>query len=287
MIENILLDVDNLLVGIVYILASFVLFVIGKYAYAVIHKEVDVDEELVIKDNLAFSLSQIGYYVGLILIIGSNLMGESDGFMNDLINIFVYGFTGIVLMNLSVIINDKIILPKFSVRKEICDDRNAGVGAVEGAVAAGTGLLLMGVFQIEDATWVTMMIMFVVGQVLFIVSAKIYDMITPYNIHEHLEKDNVAVGVGLAGALIAMANIIRFGISNDIESTYHLLVILGFDIAVGLVMLPVIRLLVDKVILPKRSLTDEIINQEHPNVGAALIEAFAYIAGSMLIVWSL
>ena len=36
-----------------------------------------------------------------------------------------------------------------------------------------------------------------------------------------------------------------------------------------------------------RSLTDEIVNQEHPNVGAAFIEAFSYIGASFLIVWSL
>ena len=34
-------------------------------------------------------------------------------------------------------------------------------------------------------------------------------------------------------------------------------------------------------------LTDEIINQEKPNVGAALVEAFAYIGGSVLITWAL
>ena len=51
-------------------------------------------------------------------------------------------------------------------------------------------------------------------------------------------------------------------------------------------MLPLARLLTDKILLPKRKLTDEIINQENPNIGAAIIEAFSYIGGSMLICMS-
>ena len=43
----------------------------------------------------------------------------------------------------------------------------------------------------------------------------------------------------------------------------------------------------DKILLPGQKLTDEIVNQEDPNVGAAIVEAFAYVGGSMLIVWAL
>ncbi|MEM7109994.1 MAG: DUF350 domain-containing protein, partial [Bacteroidota bacterium] len=38
---------------------------------------------------------------------------------------------------------------------------------------------------------------------------------------------------------------------------------------------------------PGQNLTDEIVNQEDPNCGAALVEAFAYIGGSVLITWAL
>ena len=55
----------------------------------------------------------------------------------------------------------------------------------------------------------------------------------------------------------------------------------------GLILLPIIRFLSDKILIPGRSLTDEIVNQENPNVGAAFIEAFSYIGASFLIVWSL
>ncbi|MFT7149322.1 MAG: hypothetical protein ACI82Q_001181, partial [Nonlabens sp.] len=61
----------------------------------------------------------------------------------------------------------------------------------------------------------------------------------------------------------------------------------SIDVAIGLAFLPLARFLTDKILLPGRNLTDEIVNQEKPNNGAALVEAFAYIGGSVLITWAL
>jgi hypothetical protein len=48
-----------------------------------------------------------------------------------------------------------------------------------------------------------------------------------------------------------------------------------------------VRFLADVVLLPGQKLTDEIANQDKPNVGAGFIEAFSYVGASFLIVWSL
>jgi len=62
--------------------------------------------------------------------------------------------------------------------------------------------------------------------------------------------------------------------------------ILILETGIGLLILPVVRFVTDKILLPGQNLTDEIVNQEKPNIGAAIIEAFAYIGGSALIIWS-
>ena len=54
---------------------------------------------------------------------------------------------------------------------------------------------------------------------------------------------------------------------------------------VGLALLPVVRWLTDKVLLPTVKLADEIAMQEKPNVGAAYIEAISYIAAALIITW--
>ncbi|NJN27566.1 MAG: DUF350 domain-containing protein [Cyclobacteriaceae bacterium] len=278
--------IDATLTTVVYLASSFVLFFIGKYLYQFIHKY-NVKDELVEKDNLAFALAHTGYFAGLVLSIGGIMMGETAGLLTDLIYIGIYGCIALVLLNLSIIINDRVILRKFSVKKEIAEDQNAGTGVVEGASAIATGLIIMGSVYGEGGGIGTMLIYWVIGQVLLIGTAYVYNWITPFDIYEHIEKDNVAVGVGMAGAIIAIGNLIRHGLMHDFESWEITAEYIAIDAGIGLVFLPIARLVADKILLPGRSLTDELINQEKPNIGAGIIEAFAYVGGSVLICWSL
>lgn len=282
---------DGILTTIIYLAVSFFLFFVGKLIYQLFHPGIKVNHELVENDNFAFSVAYVGYFVGLLLAIGSALLGESDGLVNDLIDIGIYGGLSILLLNLSIIINDKIILHKFHVKQEIVDQRNTGSGIVEGAMAVSTGLIILGAIHGEGhgagGPIITAILYWALGQGLMFVTAKVYNAITPYDVHDHIEKGNIAVGIGFAGALIAIANLIRFALMHDFESWSITLADVGVDVGIGLVFLPIVRFLTDKILLPGQNLTDEIVNQEHPNCGAALVEAFAYIGGSVLISWSL
>ena len=278
--------------ALVYIGLALAIFFVGKLVYQLVNKSVNVKEELVRKDNLAFSLAHVGYFIGLLLAIGSAIVGPTKGLVTDIIEISVYGLLAIVLLNVSVIITDKILLRNFSVKKEILEDRNAGTGIIEGAVSIASGLIIFGAVSGETQggmlEGITSAVLFwLIGQVALLLVSVIYNAITPYDIHEHIEKDNVAVGIGFAGALVAMANLIRFGLSGDFESWTISLTNTGIEIVVGIILLPVMRFLSDKILLPGEKLTDEIINQEKPNNGAAIIEAFSYIGGSVLITWCL
>jgi uncharacterized membrane protein YjfL (UPF0719 family) len=277
--------------AIVYLALAFLIFLIGKIVYQFLHRGFNVKQELVNKDNLAFSLAHVGYFTGLLITIGSAIVGPSSGLLNDVIDISVYGLLGVVLLNISVFVTDKILLRSFSVEKEIIEDQNAGTGAIEGAVSISSGLVIFGAVTGESTSFVmgisTAVAFWLVGQFALILTSRVYNFITPYNIHEHIEKDNIAVGIGYGGAVIAMGNLIRFGLAGDFVSWGVSLSEAGLEILVGLLLLPVMRFLTDKILLPGQRLTDEIINQEKPNIGASLIEAFAYIGGSVLITWCL
>lgn len=277
--------------ALAYLGAAFVLFFIGRKAYGLFHPKVKVAHELVEKDNLAFALSYVGYLVGLIIAIGGAVVGESNGLINDLIAIGIYGLLAIVLLNLSKLLNDNLILHKFSINKEILEDQNAGTGIVEAANSIVSGLIIFGAVSGDGSELgfgiFTAITFWVLGQIIMVITSRIYNAMTPYDIHEYIEKDNVAVGIGFAGALIAIGNLIRFGLEGDFISWQESLLDVGFEVIVGLAFLPLARIVTDKILLPGRKLTDEIINQEHPNQGAAIIEAFAYIGGSVLITWCL
>ncbi|MGQ1911543.1 DUF350 domain-containing protein [Marinifilum sp. RC60d5] len=277
--------------AVVYIAVAFAIFLIGKFVYQLLHPSFKVKEELVKKDNFAFAIAHVGYYIGLLFSIGSAIVGPSNGLLNDVIDISIYGLLAIVLLNISIFLSDYLILRKFSIRKEIIEDQNAGTGVVEGAVSVASGLIIFGAVSGESGDLyfgiLTAVVFWAFGQIALILTTRIYNWITPYSLHEHIEKDNVAVGIGFAGAIIAIANLIRFGLVGDFDGWLPTFTEAGFELLVGIVLLPVMRLITDKILLPGERLTDEIINQEKPNVGAALVEAFAYIGGSVLITWCL
>lgn len=278
-----MITLDTALTAAVYLLACFVLFIIGKIIYRLFQMRINVQHELTEKDNFAFAVAHVGYYTGLVLAISSAVIGPSYGIWTDLMNIGLYGVLAIVLLNLSIYINDKVILNKFSVYKEIIHDHNAGSGVIEGANAVGTGLIILGAVSGEGGSFLTAIVFWLIGQLLLIMAAFFYAWVTPFDVHAHIEKDNIAVGLGFAGALIAIANLIRFGLMTDFVSWQESLYNVGVDVLIGLALLPLARYITDKILLPGKNLTDELINQEKPNTGAGLVEAFAYIGGSVLI----
>jgi uncharacterized membrane protein YjfL (UPF0719 family) len=279
---------DSLLTVLVYIAECFVLFLIGKIVYQkVFNRKINVKSELVEKDNFAFAVAHVGYFIGLLLAIGGAVIGDSNGLVQDSIDIGVYGIMAIILLNLSILINDKVILSRFSVYKEVIEDRNAGTGIIEAASAIGTGLIILGSVSGEGGGIVTALAFWAVGQVLLILTSFVYNALVPFDVHDHIERDNVAVGLGFAGAIVAIANLIRFGLMIDFVSWQESLLNVAVDVGIGFLFLPLARLLTDRVLLPGQKLTDELINQEKPNVGAGLVEAFAYVGGSVLITYCL
>ncbi|WP_224994223.1 DUF350 domain-containing protein [Cesiribacter sp. SM1] len=278
---------DALITSLIYLALCFVLFVVGRLVFGLFHRKIEINKELVEHDNFAFIIAHVGYYLGMLLAIGSAIIGPSHGLVQDVIDISIYGLLSILLLNISLIINDKVILRRFSIRDEITVKRNVAVGVAEAAIAVATGLVLLGSVSGEGGSVVTALAFWAIGQLMLIVTALFYSAFTKINLQEQLQRGNVAVGVAFAGALIAIANLIRYGLSGEFESWQENLSNVGIEIAVGLVFLPVVRVVADKLLLPGRNFNDELVAQANPNIGVAFIEAFAYIGGSVLITWSI
>lgn len=294
--ENLALALDTL----IYLASAFILFFIGKKAYDITYKNIDIKSELVKKDNLAFALTNVGFYIGLLLAIGSVIIGPSAGILMDLALIFIFGIQAIILLLFSAIIMDKVILAKFSTTKEIVEDQNPGTGVVVAANFIASGLIIAGAMVGDTVDFfpemvggktisgiISATVFWITGQLVMLLASWVYNLITPYNIHEHIEKDNIAVGIGFAGALVAIAVLISHATSGDFYSWQEHFIKVAVEVVIGFIFLPVVRLITDKILLPGEKLTDEIVNQEKPNIGASIIEAFAYIGGAVLITWCL
>lgn len=273
---------DQIWTGFIYLAVVLALLVIGKWVYDGLHRRFVLRIELVEKDNLAVALAVAGYYLGLTIVLGGVVSGPASfSVLDDVIGLVTFGLLAIVLLNLSAWINDKVVFSRFDNEKEIVEDRNAGMGAVEGGNYIAVGLITAGAMSGEGGL-LPGLVFWVLGLVALIVAGLLYDKITSYDLHDQIEKDNVAVGVAFAGVLIGFGNIIRLAGEGDFVSWNESLTEFGYYMIVGLILLPLVRLFADKVLLPGASLSDELV-KERPNLGAGVIEAVTYLAASMLI----
>ena len=279
------MNLDNLLSSLTYLGSCFAILAVGHWIFILFRRTYDIQSELLDKGNTSLALVICGYYLGLTFSIGGIIAGPSAGLENDLIDMLVYGPLAIVLLNLSALINDRFILNEFNIKKEILQDQNCGTGVVEFAIFIATGLNIFGALYGLGGSIVTAIVFWFVGQIILILASKYYNLITRYNIHEQIEKDNVAVGIGFAGALISIGNLLRAASAENFVSWQDNLTTFIIFIGIGIILLPVIRMLTDRILLPGRSLSDELVNQVKPNQGAAFLEASSYIGSSFLITW--
>ncbi|MFC2109543.1 DUF350 domain-containing protein [Bacteroidota bacterium] len=274
-----------------YIVSGFIIFIIGKIAYKILHPNINIQQELVEKDNFAFILSYVGYFSALIIAIGGAIVGESYDFVTDIQHIFIYGVIAIILLLIAAWISNKVILNKFDLKKEIITDKNEGSGVIEAAIYIANGLILYGALIGESETLSegisTFLIYWLIGNIVLILASKIFIGWMSYSIHDEVEKDNVAAGISFSGAILAIGIITMNAILDPFLDWTTTIIDISLQTVLGCLLLPIMRVFADKILLPGRKLTDEIINQEKPNIGAGLIEAFAYIASAILITWSI
>ncbi len=265
---------------------ALVLLIIGRGIFVLAYPRCNVREELVEKDNLALALVFAGYVLGLSIALGGTLVGPSLTIRSAFYDLLVYGALAIVMMLISHFINDKVILRHFDNIKEIIDDRNCGTGIVVAANHIAMGLIVFGAIS-GEGNFLTALVFWALGQIALVLVTLFYNFILPFDLHKEIERDNVAVGVSFAGVLVATGNIVRYAIQGDFVSWRHDITFFVGVMIFGAVVLPVARFVIDKFILIGRSLTDELVHQEKPNIGAGAVEASVYIALSFLIGWSI
>ena len=276
------MSVEQIGTGFIYLAVVLGLLVLGKWLYDALHRRFVLRTELVEKDNLAVALAVSGYYLGLVIVLGGVVSGPASfSVVDDVIGLVIFGLLGIVLLNLSAWVNDTVIFSKFDNEREIVEDRNSGMGAVEGGNYVAVGLITAGAMSGEGGL-VPGLVYWLAGLAALVVAGLLYDKITSYDLHDEIEKDNAAVGVAFAGVLIGFGNIIRLAGDGDFVSWNESMAEFGYYTVVGLILLPLVRLFADKVLLPGASLSDELVKTK-PNLGAGVLEAVSYLAASMLI----
>lgn len=262
-----------------YITVYFFLILVGKYVYSRC-LPYELEQAMGSDDNPAVSVSIAGYVVGLSIIFLASIMGPSYGLVQDVKTLLIYVMLGLMLLNISAWINDKILLNKFSHNKEIYTDKNVGLGAVQFGNYIASACVIAGSIYGEGGGLLSLLFCFFLGQVGLSIVLTSYKWVIPYDTEKELEADNVAVGISLAGSFISFGIFLMKGLSGDFLgffahsikfASYSLLAILFFII---------VRFVFDRIILMGMSLNDEL--SQDRNEGLAFLEAVSMVCFSVV-----
>lgn len=262
----------------VYLVVALVTLVVGK-AVRDAFTRYDDDAELTTRDNTALGVSTAGYYLGLCIVVVGALASDLPPAPTyaqlgiEAAITLAYAVAGIAALSIGRFVLDRLVLPRFSMEKEVVEDRNIGAGACEFGVYVATACSVAGAIHGEGGGPETALAFFVLGQVSLVVFARLYELVTPYCLHDEIERDNVAAGLAFAGNLCALGVIILAASAGDFHDWGTNLTDYGIAVTGGLVLLVFVRVIADRLLLPKASLAKEIATDQ--NSGAAFIESAA------------
>lgn len=242
-------------------------------------------EELAVKDNPAIGISLTGYLLATAVIFVGPLLGPTTDLVSDLITVAGYSLLGLIFLNLSRWTLDKLVFHKFCNVKAIVEDRNTGMAAVRFGVYVATGLIAAGSLNGEGGGVGTAVAFFVLGQAALIVFARIYDMTTPYDLQKEIEAGNTAAGVAFGGTILALGIILARAVAGDFIGWTENLILFAEVVVIGIVILQVVRVLMDKLVLPGHDLNHEIAKDR--NLAAGFLEmgvanSFALVLAALL-----
>ena len=273
------LNPDNLLNAGSFLLLYIITFLIGKGIKTVI-SPYNLNKELTEKNNIALAISTAGYFIGITAVYVGVYDGPNfESWSMNIVHIGGYSLLGVVLMNVSRFINDKLILYKFSNNKEIIEDQNIGTGFVQAASFIASGLIIGGALHSEGGNIITSLAFFIFGQVCLILFALLYDWLTPYSVHGEIENGNTAAGLGFSGGFIAIGIIVMKGVSGKFISWTDNLSNLAFNIEILFIYLIFVRFFFDKVIIPHADLNKQIAVKK--SISAGLLEFIISISFSI------
>jgi uncharacterized membrane protein YjfL (UPF0719 family) len=233
-----------------------VLFV-GRLVYRLTVKA-DSSAEIVQRGNTAMAVALSGFMVGLGIAASGALLSPAAPETKTLL-IIGSGLASIALMRLSLFINDKLILSKFSNIAEITKDQNVGVAFVEAGNCLATGFMIYAVMTCQSLSLEDKvkdgLIYWAIGQALLILGARVFAWTLPYDAQNQIEGGNSAAGLVFGGFLLSLGLVLMTAISGATSEVLDELPTIGLFYVIGMVLLVGSRL-VSKLLVPAASLSN-------------------------------
>ena len=293
--------------GLVYVVLGIVILVIAKLVLDLV-TPYRINRQLSEKNNSALGLSITGYFMGVIIVFAGVLYQPlsvvrddqwqwTGDFWLDVLEVAIYSLVGIVLLNVSRLLVDRLVLYKFDTEKEIIEDQNSGSAAVEAGVYVAAGLVIAasiagstgGIEGVSDVSVLDSALrslaFFGMGMAVLVAFSFFYELTTSFSIHEEIEKKNVAVGVALGGNLVAIGLVTFKAVFGEFVGWGESIASFLTFAVIGFVLLYAVRIAVDFALLPGTRISHELAVDR--NVGVAFIESGVVIGAALILYFAI
>lgn len=254
--------------SVIYLSISCIMLFLSKFMF---DKFSIFQPEKEIKNcNYTAIIAFCGYIIGMAFILVGAFVGPSSKtFRLDLAMYVAYAIVGVILMTTSGFVTRKIMLNRFDNAKELLQDKNIGTAAVYFGFYVAHGLIIAACVNGEVGGILSSIFYYVLSVCFMFIFLRVYDLITPYSVHDELENDNYAVGIALAGNIIAIGIILMKATLGDVDGWKNSLITYFVDLSAILLMFPAVRYVLGNFIVKAIDINKELKNN---NVAAGLIE---------------
>lgn len=265
--------------SLISIILGLVLLWLGKIVFDLL-SSYSVEYQLVKADNKAITVCFVGYLAGVAIILEGVLEGEFTTILAEIISVAVWGLIGIVLLNIAGKVNDKFILRQFKNAHELMEKENVSAGVVMACGYVASAVIIRGIIVGESVSLAydigLTIVYFIIAQVLFILYSLLYQIITKYDFHQEIEKNNAAAGIAFGANLVAIGILLAI----PLRSTFSIIVLLAWFV-IGSAVIAFFRFVMDRIIIPMEKLDEEI--HKDQNWGIAFLEGCFSIAAVITI----
>lgn len=282
-------DPIPLLLAIVHVALGVVVLILAKLSKDLL-SPYQSDVELTSKDNPAFGLALAGYYGGVVAVFlgatqaeglpaGAGSLAVAKALGLDL----AWAVAGIVALNLTRWLMDRVLVSQCRNSDEIVNNRNVAAGVVEGSAFLASGLVLAGAIGATGGTILTALVYFLLSQLTLALLGRAYERFAGYDVAAEVRKGNFAAGVPFGLTLIALSLLMLKATSGDFVSWPVNLFYFAFDAIAGFLLLLVLRWVVDLALLPHARIDEEVVRDR--NVNAGLIEGVLAVGIAAIILY--
>lgn len=196
--------------------------------------------------NTALALRRGGVQLGLAIAMIGVLGGDvASSFWMDIVQSIGYGIVAVAFMWTSLLVVDKLLLPKIDNMTEM-QKGNTAVGFVEAGALIMTGLLARASIAGESGGLTSSLVFFVVAQVAVLLLVRGYELVQGGTLLERIKEGEVSSGILLGGKIVAYGMILQVAILGDSQTLEIGLRDFVLTAIMGMVLLYAAEWLIDK-----------------------------------------